>query len=551
MTLPGILIKVNAGGQIMMKNLGFAGVFAAGFLAACSGGADDTRTLHRGSDGEPLTLDPQKTVLNIEFAIIMDMFTGLYVANENGDTIPGLVAGAETSDDGLVWRFTLRESRWSDGIPVTAHDVAAGIQRAANPATLNENSSKFFIFENGADVIAGNLPPEALGVEALDDLTLEIRLAYPMPYLEGFLVNNSYPLPRHVHDIHGDAWIQPENIVTNGPYVLSQWRTSNFIELTANPEFFEAGQICFDTVYYYPVSDRVTGERMVRTGALDLHTVIEGSNINMLRDQHGGLLRESASYTAEDILFNTAAGPFTDVRVRQAFSMAIDRRFIANEILNGASGPSFRMISEAVPNAAPGLRLSYADDDMETRREQARALLIDAGYGPENPLDVVYQHTPYQQRIAPVLQQDWALIAPWVSVDISVGDVQFHFAAMRAGDFTFGNNGWTPEYGDPYASLLIWESRAGEINYSRWTHADYDALIEAGLSTSDVAERQRLFGAAEEILLAEVPHAPLLVPINFDLVRPDITGWNANPALQNRSRWLCREGLEPISQAAE
>ena len=535
----------------MSKYLGLAGVFTAAFLAACSGGADESRTLHRGNDGEPLTLDPQKTILLVEFAIIMDMFSGLYVADEFGDTIPGLVTHAETSDDGLTWRFTLRESRWSDGVPVTAHDVAAGMQRAAAPATLNENSSKYFVFENGTEVISGSLPPEALGVEALDDQTLEIRLAYPMPHLEDFLVNNSYPLPRHVYDIHGDAWIQPENIVTNGPYILSQWRTNNFIELTANPEFFEADQVCFDTVYYYPVSDRVTGERMVRTGELDLNTDIEGSNISMLREQHGELLRESAGYTAEDILFNTAAGPFMDVRVRQAFSMAIDRRFIANEVLNGASNPSFRMISEAVPNAAPGLRLSYADDNMETRRERARALLIEAGYGPDNPLTVVYQHTPSQQRIAPVLQQDWALIAPWVSVEISVGDAQFHYSAMRAGDFTFGNNGWTPEYGDPYASLLMWESRAGEINYSRWTNPEYDALIEAGLLTRDAAERQRLFGAAEEVLLEEVPHAPLTVPVNFDLVGADITGWNANPARQNLSRWLCREGLEPIGQAAE
>lgn len=535
-----------------MKNrLRCTSVFFALALGACGGSPQDERALHRGSDGEPLTLDPHKTVLLIEFAINMDMFEGLFAPDASGSPIPALAESWVVSDDGRIWRFTLRDSNWSDGTPVTAHDVAAGMQRAVNPATLNENSSKFFIFENGPAVLSGELPPEALGVEALDEHVLEIRLDYPMPHLPGFLLSNSYPLPRHVYDLYGDAWIQAENIVTNGPYTLAQWRSNNFIELTANPAFHSADQVCFERVYYYPVTDRVTAERMVRAGELDLTTEIEGSNIELLRRDYSNLLRQSAAYTAEDVLFNTASGPFSDVRVRQAFSMAIDRRFIAEEVLSGAASPSFRMISEAVPNAAPELRLSYADDPMDERRERARQLLIEAGYGPDNPLDIVFQHTPSQQRVAPVLQQDWAEIAPWVSVEITVGDAQFHYSAMRAGDFTFGDAGWTPEYGDPYASLLIWESRAGDINYSRWTDPQYDALVEAGIASSDPAERQRLLGEAEQILIENVPHAPLLAPVNYDLVRPDITGWVANPSRFNASRWLCREGLNAGGSTAE
>ena len=509
-------------------------------LAACTEAPDNSRTLHRGNTAEPLTLDPHKIALLIESTVVNDLFEGLYTFGPDGQAVPGLAETAEVSDDGLVWRFGLRETVWSDGHALTADDVVAGMRRVVDPATLSEYASKFFIIENGTAVIAGELPVDRLGVTAIDNLTLEIRLEYPIPYMPDFLISNSYPLPRHVYNALGDAWVQPGNMVSNGPYVLTEWRSSNFIELTVNANFHDAENICFETVYFYPTTDRSSAERRVRTGELDLNADIEPANLGFLRENHSDLLRESASYTVDDFLFNTTRPPFDDVRVRQAFSLAVDRRFLANEVLGGAVEPSWRMLSPALPGTDQSVRLDYADVDMDTRRLQARTYLEEAGYGPDNPLDVIFSYVPSFGRAAPVVQQDWALIAPWVSVELQISDSQLHYAAMRAGDFMFGEDGWTPEYPDPYGVLLLWESRAGTLNYSNWTDEEYDRLVETALLSSDPAERTRLFGDAERILLRDVPHMPTVRPLNFDLVRPDISGWIANPTRQNGSRWLCR-----------
>jgi oligopeptide transport system substrate-binding protein len=518
-----------------------AALLACAFsVAACSDAPDNSRTLHRGNSGEPLTLDPHKVAMLIETTVINDLFEGLYTLSADGRAIPGLALTADVSDDRLTWRFQLRETVWSDGHPLTAGDVAAGMQRAVDPATLNEAAAKYFFIENAMAIIAGDLPPDRLGVIVIDDYTLEIRLDYPVPYVTDFLAYNSYPLPRHVFAAVGDAWVRPEHMVTNGPYTLTEWRSVNFIELSANPNFHASESLCFDTVFVYPTTDRSAAERRVRSGELDLNVDIEPSNIGFLRANHSELLRESGSFRADDFLFNTTRPPFDDVRVRQAFSLALDRRFLAENVLGGAVEPSWRMISPALPGSDQTVGLDYADTDMDVRRARARTLLVEAGYGPDNPLDVMFSYVTEFGRSAPVIQQDISLIAPWVSVEMQVSDSQLHYAAMRAGDFMFGNNAWMPEYPDPYGALLIWETRAGDLNYSRWSNADYDRLVDTALRTVDAAERTSTLGDAERILLREMPHMPLYRPLNFDLVRPDIIGWTANPTQQNPSRWLCR-----------
>ena len=514
-------------------------------LAACGEDAQDPTTLHRGNTDEPLTLDPHKAVLQVEIAILNDLFEGLYRYEADGAVSPGLAREVDVSADGLVWTITMRESAWSDGEPVTAHDFVAGLRRFVDPETFNELASSAGHIANATEIIAGELPPEALGVTALDDLTIEFRLDYPAPYMPDFLAGSAWPLPRHTVDRLGDAWVQPGEMVSNGPYQLSEWRSRDFIRLTANAHHRDAGELCFADVYYYPTVDRASAQRRVRSGELDLNPNIDGASLEFLRENEAEMLHASPSTTAEDIMFNVSAPPFDDVRVRQAFTMAIDRRFLAEEVLGGASAPNWRMLSPDLPGAPPGPALPYADQDMESRRAEARRLLEAAGYGPDNPFSATFRHTPSFGRVVPVLLQHWSMIAPWVSIDLEQNDTQIHYSWMRAGDFQFAQSSWTPTLADPAGVLYLWASEAGEMNYSRWNSPEFDAVFNQGRASADPDERRRLMAQAEQILIDNVPHGPLAVPLNFNLVRPEITGWNANARRINSSRWLCREGLTP------
>ena len=518
-------------------------LLGASLLAACGngGGGDDATTLHRGNRIEPLSLDPDIAHIMDERTIVADLFTGLYEPSAEGRPLPALAMSAETSQDGRTWTFGLREANWSDGEPLTAEDVVFGLRRALDPATGNQYAAPLLIIDNAEAVYAGRLPPEALGVTAIDAARVEIRLESPAPYLPSVLMYWGQPVPRHAVEAHGSEWIRPENIVTSGAFTLAEWRLNNFIHLEANPEFFAAEEVCLTDVYYYPTVDTAAAERRVRAGELDLNNEFSSGNTGFLQSRHPELVQAVPGLTLRHIGFNTDRAPFDDARVRNALSMAVDRRFITGEVLAGLDVPAWRVTPAGLSGRREDVALGFRDTDMQTRRDLALRLLEEAGFGPDNPLrfTVYYQPASSWPRIVPVVQQDWMELAPWIEVELVSRDSQLHYDAMRAGDYQVATSGWVPDFDDPYAVLLQWESRAGEINYSRWTDPDYDRLTDAALRTDDPDERADLLAEAEQILLDASPVIPVFFQGNTQLVGPQVSGWISNPAAINVSRWLC------------
>ncbi|WP_323763013.1 peptide ABC transporter substrate-binding protein [Maricaulis sp.] len=510
-------------------------------LAACGAPADEGVSIHRGNRLEPGSLDPATALIMDERTLVADLFAGLYEPTAAGTPKLGLAERADTSEDGRVWTFTLREASWSDGVALTADDVVFGLQRTLDPATGNQYAAPLFPIVNASQIYAGELPVSALGARAIDDRTVEITVAYPTPYLPSILMYWGQPQPRHVIAEHGAAWVRPQHMVTSGAFTLAAWRTGNFIHLTANPRFYEADQVCADDVYFYPTVDTASAERRVRGGELDLNIEFNAANTEFLLETAPELVRTVPGVSTRSLDFNTASPPFDNLDVRRALAMAIDRRFIANDILGGDDIPAFRQVPAGIPGRADAVRLDYADRPIEERRAEARALLEAAGFGPDNPLrfTLYYQPAAGWPRVAPVIQQDWRLIAPWVEAEVAVRDSQIHYAAMRVGDFQIATTAWIPDFLDPYGILLQWETRAGEINNTGWTDPAYDALTEAALHTVDPQRRMALFGEAEQMFLDAHANSPVFFEANRMLVSPRITGWVTNPPGINQSRWLC------------
>ena len=217
---------------IKMSALCAAAVLA---LSACGGGGeqageDDVLTLRRGISAKVDTLDPHRSSAQWENIIIGDMLIGLMTHGPDGRPEYGMAESYEVSRNGLTWTFKLGDYVWSDGVPVTAGDFVYALRRIQNPEIASQYSSILYMIKNAAEVNAAELPPEDLGVRAIDDKTLEIKLEYPAPYLPGLLTHyTTYPVPQHIVEQYGEAWIQPENIVVNGPYKLAYWRTGDTI----------------------------------------------------------------------------------------------------------------------------------------------------------------------------------------------------------------------------------------------------------------------------------------------------------------------------------
>lgn len=515
-------------------------------LAACGGGGNDADdgliVLHRGNSAEPLTLDPHKASGTWENNIIGDMFIGLFTDDENASPIPGMAESWEVSEDGLVWTFHLREATWSDGVPVTAGDFVFAFQRILDPNTLAQYASLLYPIQNANAVNTGQLPPEEVGVVAIDDRTLEIRLEFPAPYLPGLLTHyTTFPVPRHVVEEHGDQWIQPRNIVVNGPFQLEEWATNNFVHVVRNERFYDNEDVCLDEIYYYPTVDSTAAARRVRNGELDLNNEFPGQHIDRLREEIPDYVRVNPYMGTVYYSANTEHEDLSDARVRNALGMSIDRDFLAREIYRDGRPAAYSMVPPGVANYAGGVQARWADIPVDQRREMARDLLIEAGYGPDNPLEFEYTYraTADNPRIAPVVQQDWQSIADWVNVTVTQIETQIHYENLRAAGYEVGDGGWIADYNDPYNFLFLAESQSIPMNYSRYQNPAYDELVARANRELDMEIRASMLAEAEQMMIDDMPIIPIVFYINRALVNPNVTGWEDNVLHIHRSRYLC------------
>ena len=533
-----------------------AGLFMT--LAACGGGSssdDGAKVLRRGISAKVDTLDPHRSSAKWENIVISDMIVGLMTITPERDVIPSVAESWETSEDGLTWTFKLKETVWSDGEPVTAEDFVYAFRRIQDPAIASQYSSLLYIVKNAAQVNAGELPPEELGVRAVDDYTFEITLEEPAPYLLGLLTHyTTYPVPKHIVEQYGEAWIQPENIEVNGPYKLAYWRTGDQLVSEKNPLFYEADDVCFDRVAYFEIEDASAVERRIESGELDINNGFDGGRTVELEKKFPGWVRTAPSLITTYWTLNTSQEPFTDVRVRKALAMALDREFIVEKVLTPGYIPAYSFVPPTMSNyEVDRPEVSFVDLSREERLAEARSLLEEAGYGPGNPLnfEFIYRSTDDNPKVAPVAQANWQEIAPWVRADILKQDTKVLYARLRQSDFEAADGAWVADFDDPINFLYLLDSTTGQQNYGRYSNPEYDNLLARASQERDLDARAAIFAEAEALMLEDYPITPMWVQVTKNLVDPDITGWGENAQDDHLSRWMCRADAATVSAESE
>ncbi len=515
-------------------------------IAACGGSnvnATQEDVLRRGISANPDTVDPHKSSAAWENIVIGDMFIGLFTDGVDGTPVLGMAESYEIDDTGTVWTFKLKDAVWSDGVPVTAGDFEYAYRRILNPETASQYASLQFLVKNAQAVYEGTLPPEELGVRAIDDKTVEITLEYPAPYLPGLLKHyTSFPVPRHVVEEFGDRWTRPENIQVNGPYKLAEWRTRDFLRSEVNPLFEGAENLCFREVYYLPYEDNDAVERFIQTGKMDMNNSFEGQRADELEERLPGWVRTSPGLLTTYYAFNTNIEPFDDVRVRRALAMALDRQFMTSEVLSAGYRPAYALVPPGMANYPGGPQAEFAGKPLEERLETAAALLREAGFGPENPLEFTYTYrsTDDNPKVAPAVQNSWKEIADWVNPTIEMQDTAVQYARLRQGDFEVGDAAWIADYNDAQNFLYLLDSKTGVMNYGNYNSPEFDALLAASNNERDMTKRGELLAQAEQLMLDDMPIIPMWFATTKNLVDPALTGYADNPEDVHRSRYLCR-----------
>ena len=507
-------------------------------------------TLQRGNGGEPDSLDPAFAGTQWEDNIVGDLMIGLTTLDAAARPVPGMAERWETSRDGLTWTFHLRQAQWSDGVPLTAGDFVFAFRRLVDPATHSRTAANLWVLKNAAAISAGKLAPTVLGVAAPKPDTLVLTLANPAPYLPELLGHiTASPVPAHLLTRAGAAWARPGVYVSNGPYLLKEWRPNDHITLVKNPHFADAAHVAFDTVIYYPTTDSAAAVRRLRAHELDLQSPVAATEIAWLKANMPGALKVTPALAISYVAINLER--LKDVRIRRALNLAIDREAITQKILKLGEPAAYGIVPPGTANYPGSVRESgsgqskkvvgfdFRGKPFAARLAEAQALMRQAGYGPANRLTLAYATTisPDNRRLAAVLQA--MLSQVYVKLTITAADVPNHFRSLRAHDYDLGIANWYADFNDASNFLDLLRSGAGN-NYAGYRNPVFDRLMAQAAAEPDVGRRGVLLADAEKTALADYPWIPLRFPVQTDLVAPNIKGWTANAPDLHRSRWLAK-----------
>lgn len=501
--------------------------------------AQEERVFRRGGGGDPESLDPHKILAAFESTILTDMFLPLAASSAADEPIPGSAESWTISDDGLTYTFNMRDGLlWSDGTPLDAYDFLYTFHRQLDPVIASRTAEYFRPIVNALAVSKGELPVESLGVEAPDSDTLIIRLEYPAPHLLDVLAIDARPVPKHVVDKHGTEWTRPENMVVNGPFKLAEWSPGSHVKLIKNDYFYDAENVQLDAVYHIPSEDMNTAFRRFQSGELNALVFFPPNQLSFIQETMPEVLRVTPGLTTEVYLFNTKLPPFDDVRVRRALSMAVDRDTLVNRVLRTGEVPAYGYIPPTVKNYARRAQADFAALTMDERRTEAKRLLMEAGFGPDNPLVVPlrYNTQDLQARQAAAIAAMWRQVGVQTELfnserRVLAADRMNHNFAMARYLHVAGNYG-------PASFIQFLHSDLSSRNFTQYQSDTFNALFLEAWYTNDPDERARLTYEAESQALADQPMIPLYFYSGRRLVRPNVTGWVDNARGVYPSRWL-------------
>ena len=490
-----------------------------------------------GNSAEPKALDHQLVTGVPESKVIGALFEGLVGEDPALDdaTPPGAAASWEHNEDMTQWVFRLQpEGKWSDGAPVTAHDFVFAYNRLLHPDFAGPYAEMLYFLENAEAFNKGKITDfSQVGVKAVDDFTLAVKLREPVPYLPSLTRHYTwFPVPRHVVLQHGKMtdrftkWSVLPNLVGNGAFKLSAWRFHDFIEVKRNPHYWNATDVGLNGIRFYPIENPYTETRAFLSG--QLHTIYQlpSDLIQTVKKNNPEFLRQEPYVGTTFVRLNTKRPALADPRVRQALSLTLDREQICEHIMEGFF-PAHSMTPK-MGSYQPEPKLSFDP-------EKARALLAEAGFpdGEGFPVYSMLISRPSARAGAEALQAMWSKHLN-IRINIQNMDWGSYINAQQTLNFDMASAGWIGDYLDPTTFLNLWTQGNGNNN-TGWSDPRYEALLREAALKSDPTARLALFREAEGLLMDAQPIVPISYYTRNYLLRPEVKGWH--PLLLDNHPW--------------
>lgn len=473
---------------------------------------------------EPKTLDLSLATDLYSSMILNEVTEGLtrMERDKDGNEVPAAAGAKEwkKSDDGLVWTFTLRDHNWSDGQKVKASDYVYSMLRTLDPNLGSQYAYFLFGIKGAEQYNAGKAKKEDVGIKAVNDNTLEFTLNQPIPY---FLLLTSFktflPQRQDYVEKHGDKYgTEAETLPVNGPFKITSWVHQSGVVLEKNDTYWDKDRVKLSKVNYKIVKDETARMNELENGSIDsagvrkpeyIKQFTEGGKHTNITGYDGSIVYQTYNTVPK---INGKVNPFSNAKVRLAFTLALNRQDIIDTLYKGLGTPALGWIPFDILSGTKEYRKTVGVEPLKEaydKYKDPKALFIEGikelGLG-EDPSKVTITYlnsgTDAQSKeFADYYQQAYQKVLGCKIENEAMEWNQFS-KRLDDGEYQLAGLAWGADYNDPMTFMDMWLSNAGQMN-NGWKSAKYDDLINRTRTAKDEAERTELFKQAEKLLLVD------------------------------------------------
>jgi len=476
------------------------------FSSACQRPTTSSQILKINFIDDPKTFDPRKGADPIASTVHFMLYEGLMRFLPDSSVEPAQAETVDISTDQKTYTFTLKKSTWSDGSAVTAYDFEDSWKKILSPDFFSPNAHLLYVIKNAKAVKKGDLPLDSLGIRALDAKTFQVELTSPTPYflqLTAFCV--LFPAKKGLDETYPN-WTIPhsQHLVTNGPFLLSEYQPGQQIILSKNPDYWDAKDLKLQGIEISIARDPNTIMQMFEQKQLHIvggpFSPLSQEQLISFRSKDEFYSRPVASSNV--VFFNIERAPLNNAHIRRALGLAVDRQSIVDHITYLDQSIAL----EAVPFILKNKRTPFISDYASTKAQEEFALgLAELGINRSSfeGLTLTYFDSPQQQQIAQTLQSQWHHTLG-IEIKIAKVDLGSFLDLLNRRDFDIGQYFYWAQYPDPMNILERFQYKASAKNYCNWENAQYVALLDKSFTDSSET-RQMTLDAAEEILFEDMP----------------------------------------------
>lgn len=518
-----------------------AALFVTAF-AGCGKKKADGITVQIGPN--PETLDPALNSAVDGGNMLITLFETLLIIDQDNKVQPGQAEKYEVSPDGLTWTFTMRDGlKWSDGTDLNAKDFEYTFKRIADTNVAAPYAETVIGMIEGYKDAIDSKNPEKLNVKASDDgKTLTIKLAYPCSYFDKIVAFGTMsPVQKATVEKNGDSWAtKPETYVCNGPYTITEWTPSEKIVCKKNENYkggWDSSKIVNDKLTFLLLEDSSASYTAYTGGTAQLIKDVPTEEIPTLKKDKKDEFNVDPILGTYYLSMNLNKAPFNNKNVRKALSLAIDRDYVANTVMQGTYTPAYNYVGTGVDDVDPGKFLenskaanggkTYISEDYKANLEEAKKALAEAGY-PEGKgfptITYSTNDTGYHKALAEYLQQVYKDLG--ITMNIDIVDWSSFTPKRRAGEYEMARNGWVMDYNDASNMIELFVSSNGN-NDGKYNNPAFDKAM----NDSKVADKTAHFAAlheAEKIVIEDYGFIPVAYYNDFWLQSTSLKGtWHS------------------------